>query len=450
VACRRQAWRPAWLEIDLDAIGANVTSLRRHLGPDVRMYFVVKAMGYGHGAVEPARAALRSGVDGLCVVTVEEARGLRDAGLACPVLLAGGLLADEAAEIVDLGIKVVVYNDEMARALSSAAVRRGRSVDVHLKVDTGMGRFGVPWESAVEVGMRLRELPGLKLEGLMTHFAMSDHHDKSFTLLQTQRFRRALDAFVRQGVEFEFVHAANTGAILDLPETHFSMVRPGLAIYGVYPSPYVRREVVLKPALSLRARIVSLKRLPKGHSVSYGRRYTCADSEAVGVLPIGYHDGYRRRLGNRARVLLADGSVAPVVGGVAMDATMIRIDDPAAASLGDEVVLLGTVGDETVDAHELAGLADTVSYDILCGFSPRLPRVYLRDGRWWKVVTMSGTRSLAGRGDADGPGFVEGKGRPGGGREGRSAGAGRHGRRAEVGVAGDRERPGEGAQETEP
>ncbi len=395
-------WRPAWVEVDLDAISHNVVSLREHVGSGVRMYFVVKAMGYGHGAVETARAALSAGVDGLCVVTVEEARGLRDAGVICPILLAGGLLPGEAGEIVRLGVKVAVYNEEMARALSREAARRGCSVDVHLKVDTGMGRFGVPWDSAVGLGMRVRSLRGLNLEGLMTHFAMSDHHDKEFTRLQTRRFRQALDALARQGVKFEFVHAANTGAILDLPETHFNTVRPGLAVYGVYPSPHVSREVVLRPALSLKARIVSLKRLPEGHSVSYGRRYTCSTSEVVAVLPIGYHDGYRRRLGNRARVLLSDGTVAPVVGGVAMDATMIRIENPSTVGLGEEVVLLGTAGDETVDAHELAGLADTVSYDILCGFSPRLPRVYLRGGKVCRVVSMTGAASVEGQGNGDG------------------------------------------------
>jgi alanine racemase len=440
---RANPWRPAWLEIDLDAVAHNVTSLRTHVGSEVRMYFVVKAMGYGHGAAETAAAALGAGVDGLCVVTVEEARALREAGLTCPILLAGGLLPEEAPEIVGLGVKAVVYNEDMAQALSREALQCGRVVDVHLKVDTGMGRFGVPWDSSVGLGMRIRDLRGLKLEGLMTHFAMSDHHDKEFTRLQTRRFRHALDAFDEHGVRFEFVHAANTGAILDLPETHFNMVRPGLAVYGVYPSPYVTRDVVLKPALSLKARVVSLKRLPKGHTVSYGRRYTCGDDEWIGVLPIGYHDGYRRQLGNRGRVLQPSGGALPVVGGVAMDATMVRIEDPAAVGLGQELVLLGTTGTDTIDVHEIADLADTVSYDILCGFSPRLPRVYLREGKVWKVVSTCGTVSFDDSDDGVAADVGQGRGCDGAGGAVGPSGI-RNGERATHGVlAGRRDTPGE-------
>jgi alanine racemase len=390
----RHRWRPAWLEIDLDAIVANVAALRTHVGPEVKLYFVVKAMGYGHGAVEAGRAGLEAGVDGLCVVSVDEARQLRDAGLRCPILLTGGSLPYEARDIVALGVKVVVYEERMARELSVEAARSGREVDLHLKVDTGMGRFGVPWSSAAEVALTLKQLPATRLEGIMTHFAVSDALDKSFARLQTHRLRQVLQECESKDVRFSLIHTANTGAILDLPETHFNMVRPGISIYGVYPSPHVNRQVTLMPAMALKARIVSLKRLPRGHSVSYGRRYFCMKSEWVGVLPVGYHDGYPRHMGNRGRVLLPDGSSTPVVGGVAMDATMIRIEDPSAAPLGEEVILMGRAHGQVIDVHELAEAAGTVSYDVLSGFSPRLPRVYLRGGKPWRVLTMLGCYSV--------------------------------------------------------
>lgn len=368
--------RPTWAEIDLGAFAANLRGVRELVNPRVKVMAVVKANAYGHGAARMAAVAAENGADQLAVATLDEAVALREAGIELPILVLGTSIPGEGCvAAVELGIAQALCTVELAEALSAAAQRLGKEALVHLKIDTGMSRIGVRPEEAVAFMQRVGHLPGLKFAGVFSHFAASDEPDNPYTLEQFARFQKALGALEQAGYTFPLRHIANSAAILDHPEMHLDMVRPGCILYGSWPGEKTQRKVVLKPTLALKTRIVFLKRVPAGTPVSYGLTYTAPTERLLATLPIGYADGYRRGLSNKASVLVR-GRRAPIVGRVCMDQCVVDVTDVPGVALGDEVVLIGEQGKEAVTAGELAAILGTLDLELYCGISPRVPRVY--------------------------------------------------------------------------
>jgi len=370
--------RAAWVEIDLAAIAHNMNELRRVTNPRAKMMAVVKAQAYGHGAVPVSKTVLANGADYLGVAILAEAQELREASIKAPVLILGFTPAEQAEEIVELDIAQTVYNFEGAQALSNAAVKMGKKARVHIKIDTGMGRLGFPaGVDTLQEILSIAALPGIETEGLLTHFAVADITNKEYTYSQYKKFSDIAAELKKHGLQRVIKHAANSAAIIDLPDTHMDMVRAGVSIYGLYPSGEVMKERVnLKPALSFKARVANIKTVPPGTSISYGRTFITEKETTVATIPVGYADGYSRLLSNRASVLI-NGQKAPVIGIVCMDQFMIDVTGAGQICTGDEVILIGRQGEQTVTADELADLMGTINYEIVCMISSRVPRIYI-------------------------------------------------------------------------
>ena len=366
--------RSAWVEVDLAQFGRNWELIRREVPAPVSLMFVAKDNAYGLGAIEAARMSLEHHADSLAVFTLGEAEELRDAGITAPILLLGERLEDEVTHVLELGVEPCVGSIEVAEAFSKAGLGRGQPVPVHLKVNTGMNRFGFSWRTIESWGGRLKELAGLEFRGALSHFAQSDELDKGFARIQSGRFEAVLWRLASLGIRPRWVHHCNSGGVLDLPDAHFNRVRVGLLAQGVYPSEVCRRIEGIEPVLSLRARITAIQALEAGDTVGYGMRWRAEGPCRIGVLSIGYGDGYPR-LRNQGHVLL-HGRRVPLVGGVTMDALMIDLAAVPEARIGDEAVLLGSQGLERITVQELAGLRGTVTYDVLAGLRERLPRIY--------------------------------------------------------------------------
>jgi len=344
----RRAWegRPVWVEVDLDAVAHN-TRLLKAQAHGAALLAVVKANAYGHGAVAVARAALAAGADRLGVVCVDEGEQLRRAGIGAPILVMGHTPATDAARLVDLSLAGTVASRETAEALARAAAQRGVRLAVHVKVDTGLNRYGFTPAEALALADWLRDLSSLEVEGLFTHFASADEPDKGYTLDQYSRFRQVTEGFAWVPIR----HASNTAALLDMPDLSLEMVRPGLGIYGLYPSGVVRRDLGLMPALSLKSCIVRLTALAPGDSVSYGRTWRAARPSLIGLVMCGYADGLSRSLSNRGSALVR-GQRVPIVGRVCMDMCMVDVTDVPDVATGDEVVLIGCQGEEGISADD--------------------------------------------------------------------------------------------------
>ena len=373
--------RPTTAEISLPALRQNLISIRERTGPR-HIWAAVKGDAYGHGAIRVARTLEAAGCSGFAVALVEEGIRLREAGIRAPILCLGGIHSagrepgnsrQAAAEVLANGLTPVVFDEGEAEALAQEAQARGVQAAIHLKVDTGMGRLGVPVHEWGRFLDRIARFP-LRIGGMMTHFATSEDPDPTFLLEQARRFDQCLLTARRRGVAPEQIHLCNSGAILSRPELHRDAVRPGLLLYGISPDPERLPVPGLTPVLTVRTRALFVKNLPPQASVSYGRRFQTARPSRIMTLPVGYADGYPRALSGRASVLV-QGQRCPVVGTVCMDLMMVDVTDlPRPAMAGEEVVLLGRQGDEEVSAEELARLAGTISYEILCGFSERVPR----------------------------------------------------------------------------
>jgi alanine racemase len=372
----RHAWegRPVWAEVDLDAVARNVRLLKGQAN-GAALLAVVKANAYGHGAVAVARAALAAGADRLGVICVDEGEQLRRAGIAAPILVMGHTPATDAARLVDLSLTGTVASRETAEALARAAAQRGVRLGVHVKVDTGLNRYGLTPAEALALADWLRDLSSLEVEGLFTHFASADELDKGYTLDQYARFRQ-----VAEGMGWAPIrHVSNTATLLDMPELSLEMVRPGLGIYGLYPLGVARRDLGLVPALSLKSCIVRLNALAPGDPVSYGRTWRAARPSLIGLVMCGYADGLPRSLSSRGSVLVR-GQRVPIVGRICMDMCMVDVTDVMDVAAGDEVMLIGCQDEENISADEVAELAGTISYEILTGITARVPRLYLRAG----------------------------------------------------------------------
>ena len=373
--------RPTWAEIDLDAIAHNTRELRRLANPGARLMAVVKADGYGHGAERVARAAVAAGADWLGVAILEEALALRQAGIAAPIHVLGYLAPGQADTAAVYDLNLTVYDLESAAALDQWGRALGRPVPVHVKVDTGMGRLGLPPQDVLPYVQRLQGMAGLRLAGIFTHFASADEADAAYTNAQFATFQGVLQTLQAQGIDVPLRHAANSAATLRHPATHLDLVRCGIALYGLRPAAAVAWPADLRPALAWKTRVSHLKTVAPGTAVSYGRTYTSSAAERIATLPVGYADGYSRRLSNAGRVVLG-GVVCPVVGRVCMDQTLVRLPADLPAKVGDEAVLLGSQDGASVTADDLAAQLGTINYEVVCAVGRRVPRVYRQNGEW--------------------------------------------------------------------
>ena len=369
--------RPTWIEIDLSAIAHNTRKIQSLVGPNVGILASLKADAYGHGALKVARTVLLNGVSMLGVATVSEAAPLREAGIHAPILVFGYVPHWQMREAVHLGLTITLYSIESAQALSRASQALRQSVRVHVKVDTGMGRLGIRAEHIAEVLKlihRIIHLPGLELEGIFTHFAMADTPDQTHARMQLTRFQGVLQVIEEEHIRPPLVHAANSAAILSLPESHFDMVRPGIALYGLDPSPEVRLPVGFRPALSFKTQVAQVKDIPEGESISYGCTYTTDRSTRVAILPVGYADGFRRGPTNWGSVLV-HGQEAPLLGRVCMDQCIIDVSHIPQVRVGDEVVLIGRQGEVSLTAEQVAQRLGTINYEVVSEILARVPRV---------------------------------------------------------------------------
>jgi alanine racemase len=372
-----RAERPTWVEIDLSAIGNNTRRIKSLVGPHVQVLVSLKADAYGHGALKVARTVLHNGATMLGVATVSEAAPLREAGIDAPILVFGYVPLWQMREAVRLSVTVTLYSIESAQALSRAALALGKTVKVHVKVDTGMARLGVRAEQVNEIMalvQEIRTLAGLELEGLSTHFAMADARDQTHVRMQLARFQQILQVLQDQELRPPIVHAANSAATLSLPEAHFDMVRPGIAIYGLAPSSEVRLPEGFRPVLSFKTQVAQVKMIPAGECISYGCTYVTERPTLVAVLPVGYADGFRRAPKNWGRVLI-HGQEAPIIGRVCMDQCMIDVTHIPQTRMGDEVVLIGRQGAASLTAEQVAERLGTINYEVVAEILARVPRV---------------------------------------------------------------------------
>lgn len=373
-------YRPTWVEISLDAVKHNITEFRRILPQGIRLMAAVKANAYGHGAVEVAREAERCGVDFLGVAFLDEAIQLREAGIRAPVFVLGYTPPEGLDLAARHDIVIGLYDERVLAAIAEGAGRRPKPVKAHIKVDTGMGRLGLAEEGeAIRFIGKALETPGLKVEGLYTHYAKADEADKTYTENQYRKFAAIVEHFRSRGVEFEYLHAGNSATGIDTPEWTFGMLRIGIGLYGLAPSDEVHLEKInLRPVMSYKTRVIHVKELPPGSGVSYGAIYRTRGVERIATLPVGYADGYSRVLTGKAEVLIR-GQRAPVVGRICMDQCMVNVTHIPDVDVGDEAVLFGRQGDAEITADELAGWLGTINYEITCMVNHRVPRIYVRD-----------------------------------------------------------------------
>ena len=380
-----------WAEVDLSAYAHNITELRRITSNGTRLMAVVKADGYGHGAIEVAGEALRNGAEYLGVARINEAVQLRTAGLEAPILIFSYTPPDLAETIIKYDFTQTVYSFATAKALSEYARQKGKKIRVHIKADSGMGRLGLLLHATVQSGDHnlaprnavqeaesISRLSGLAVEGLFTHFATADSDDKSYAAGQLEVFMDFIERLRRTGLELPIKHAANSGALIDMPQSHLDMVRPGIATYGLYPSDEVNKnQVYLKPVMTLKSRIIHLKRVPAGFNISYGITFQTKKPTTIATVPVGYADGFSRLLSNRGHMLV-HGQKVPIVGRVCMDLTMLDVGSVSDVAIEDEVVVFGQQAKASLTADEIASDLNTINYEIVSTITGRVPRVYLR------------------------------------------------------------------------
>jgi len=368
-------YRPTWAEIDLKALAYNFNQIRRLAGKDVKVMVVVKGNAYGHGMLRVSRVLNELGADYFGVATIDEALLLRQKRITRPILVLGSVLPDEVEPALKNNITLTLANDELLNVLDKKARDLKTVAKVHLKIDTGMGRVGL-WheDEALEFIDRVAVSEHIEAEGIYTHFS-SAARDKVYTTYQIESFEKIVGHVINRGFALPYRHAANSIAAVNFKRSHLNLIRPGLIVYGMYPKKGFQRFIDLKPVLSLKTRIVYLKKVPPGRSISYGRTYVTQSHTKIATLPIGYADGYGRILSNKAEVLVR-GEKAPVVGKVTMDQTMINVGHIKNIKIGDEVVLIGKQGGNEITTERLARLAGTIPYEIVCSITDRVPRIY--------------------------------------------------------------------------
>ena len=367
--------------INLDNIKHNIRVLKEHIGNDTPIMAVIKANGYGHGSIEVASAL--EAIDyiyGFAVATIEEAVAIRALGIKKPILILGFVFEDDYEKIVRYDIRPCVVSLDMARKLSACASLQNKTVKIHIKIDTGMHRIGFECnEASIEEIKEIADLPNIRLEGMFTHFSKAYEENKDFTKVQFDAFNSMKDRLIENNIRFDVYHCANSAAILDLKEYKLDLVRSGITTYGLWPSEFVDKSLDLRPAMSLYSHVSFVKNLKKGQPISYGGTYITHRDSVIATVPVGYADGYARSLSNKGYVII-HGKKAPIVGRICMDQFMIDVSDIPDTKLGDEVVLIGKMGDESITMEELGELSGRFNYEFVCDLGERIPRVYIEDG----------------------------------------------------------------------
>ncbi len=367
--------RPTRCFIDLDALRWNFRQVRARVGPRIKVLSMVKANAYGHGATIAASTLADEGSDAFGVATVEEGLELRHNNIQSPIIVLAGAYLEQLDQYFEAGLTPVVHEIETLQRLEAAVRDRGASLPIHLKIDTGMGRIGLPAAEIASWLAEVKNLKALKMGGIFSHFSQAENVQGEYTQKQLRLFQSVVSRLRTEGIAPPLVHLANSAATISLPSAYFDMVRPGLMLYGVYPSPAMKAQVALRPVLSWTTRILQLKTLPPGSSISYGQTFVTRRDSRIATLPVGYADGYQRLLSNRGEVLVR-GQRAPVVGTVCMDLTMIDVTDIRGVRAGDEVVLLGRQGQAEISADEMAAWSQTISYEVLTSIGARVPRIH--------------------------------------------------------------------------
>ena len=365
-------------EIDLDAIAYNMEQMKKRIGDHARLIAVVKADGYGHGAVPVAKMfEACSYVWGYAVACLEEATELREQGIRKPILVLGCVFPDQFEEMIRYDVRPAVYMESMAELISQEAVRQGKDAFIHIKIDTGMGRIGFPvTEESADAVERISRLPGIRIEGMFTHFAKADERDKTYTFLQHDRFMRMKELIEKRQVPVRYFDCDNSAGIIDFPDMKHDLARAGIAMYGMYPSDEVDQKAVdLRPALSLVSHVSFVKEVEAGTPISYGGTFVSDQPMRVATIPVGYGDGYPRSLSNKGYVLI-HGKRARILGRVCMDQFMADVTDIPETAFMDRVVLVGRDGDEEITVDELADLSGRFNYEFVCCLGKRIPRIY--------------------------------------------------------------------------
>ena len=378
---RLKTYSRVYARIDLDAIASNMERMKQNLKPDTKIMAVIKADGYGHGAVQIAQMLeVVPYIWGFAVATLDEAVVLRAEGIQKPILVLGCVFPDQYMEMLKHDIRMNVYTEEMAVSISQMAERENTTAYMHIKLDTGMARLGFDInEESVDTITRIAGLKNVCMEGIFTHFAKADETDKTFTQKQVKDFIWMTEQLQENNVTFQYEHCANSAAIIDVAEANFDLVRAGISTYGLYPSEEVNKDnVMLKPALALKSHVAFVKEIPTGTPISYGGTYISERDMKIATIPVGYADGYPRSLSNVGSVLIR-GKKAPIVGRVCMDQFMVDVTHIENVNTGDEVILLGSDKEVKFDAEDMANICDTICYEVLCLIGRRAPRVYIKD-----------------------------------------------------------------------
>lgn len=378
--------RPTWVEINLDNLAYNIREIRKITKKDTLITAVVKANAYGHGSIEAAKVFLENGADRLAVATLSEAIELRKAKIYAPILVLGYIPKSQYSLAIKWNISQTIYNYESAKILSNISQDLGEKSIIHIKIDTGMGRLGfLPKDDSVEDIVKISQLPNLEIEGIFSHFSKADERDKGYTIYQFESFMDMVKKLDNRGVYIPIKHISNSAAIIDLPQYHLDMIRPGIMLYGYYPSEEVDKDrIVLRPAMTLKTKVSNIKKVPKGSYISYGGLYVTEKESKIATIPIGYADGFSRLLTSKAEAFVK-GHRVPVVGRICMDQCMLDVSNVEDVDIDDQIVLFGyEEGQPTVE--DIANKLNTNSYEVICMVGRRVPRVYIQDGQIIKIV----------------------------------------------------------------
>lgn len=365
-------YRPTWAEINLGNLSYNFAKIKKLLSPQVKVMVCVKADAYGHGLIPVSERLQQEGADYLSVASIDEGVKLRDAGIRLPILVLGMILKKDIEPLLKYGLTQTVCDQGLATSLNDSGRKINKKVNIHIKVDTGMGRLGVLYKDAITFVKKIKKLQFINIEGIFTHLSLADIN-REFSLYQINLFNSLIKELKKDRINIPIMHAANSLGLISYKESRFNMVRPGLVIYGLYPQEGM--DIRLKPVLSLKTKVVYSKRVPAGYGISYGYTYVTNKETTVVNLPIGYGDGYPRNLSNLAPVLIK-GRRFKISGRICMDQIMVDVGD-LALKLGEEVVLIGAQGKDKITAEELAMLSATIPYEIVCGLGSRIPRAYV-------------------------------------------------------------------------
>ncbi|MEA1939723.1 MAG: alanine racemase [Candidatus Caldatribacteriota bacterium] len=386
---------PTWVEINLDSIAQNTKNIKKLIGKKIELMAITKGNAYGHDISEVAQIFLENGASKLAVARAEEGIFLRKTGINVPILVLGLTLEAQAELLLLYDITPSVCEIKFIKKISKLAIKMNKLAKVHLKVDTGMGRIGVLPQDVLNFIKRVISIGNIEIEGIFTHFSVADEEDKAFTENQFNKFIEIINILKKEKIKIPLKHTSNSAALLDLPNMWMDMVRPGICLYGLYPSEEVKKTIRLIPAQEFKTRIVFIKELPAEKSISYGRTYTTfKEKTVIATLPVGYADGYSRLLSNKGEVLLR-GKRVPIIGRICMDQCMIDVTNIPQVKIGDEVVLWGKQGDEKITVEEIAKKIGTINYEVVhMPDKARVPKLFIKNGKPYKIKNMFGERLL--------------------------------------------------------